>query len=80
MKVFYVTNAEHCSYNNTKSWQAFKTNVQTELNRKYSMLYARLPIKEKSTKDLVFLMPQLHSGVTLDADNPTHKMVNRSLL
>lgn len=69
MKVFYVTNAEPCSYNNTKRRQAFKTNVQAEFNRKYSMLYTGLPIKEKTLKAHVILIHQLLPGVTPDADN-----------
>ena len=69
MKVYYVTNAEPCSYNNTKRRQEFKTNVQSEFNRKYSMLYAGLPIKEKTLKAHVILIHQLLPGVTPDADN-----------
>ena len=69
MKVFYVTNAKPCSYNNRRSWAAFKVHAQTEFNSKYALLYTGLPIKDTTLKAHVVLIHQFLPGNTPDADN-----------
>ena len=71
MKVFFVTNAEPCSYNNTKRKAIFKSRVQSEFNTKYLHLYEEigLPIKDKTLKAHVVCIHQLPLAYTPDADN-----------
>lgn len=76
MKVFYVTNAKPCSYNNTKRRAAFKTTVQSEFNTKYSTLYTGLPIKGTTLKAHVVFIHQLLPGETPDADNLSKPLVD----
>ena len=69
MKVFYVTNAEPCSYNNVKKRAVFKNTVQSEFNTKYARLYTGLPINNKTLKAHVVCIHQLDPFHTPDADN-----------
>ena len=69
MKVFYVTNAEPCSYNNVKKRAVFKNTVQSEFNTKYARLYTGLPINNKTLKAHVVCIHQLDPSHTPDADN-----------
>ena len=69
MKVFYVTNAEPCSYNNVKKRAVFKNTVQSEFNTKYARLYTGLPINNKTLKAHVVCIHQLKPYHTPDADN-----------
>lgn len=76
MKVFYVTNRRHCSFNNKPAKARFIADVQSEFGHKYAHLYSGLPIMDKTLKAHIVYIHQLNEKDTPDADNLSKPLID----